>query len=131
MPTLHDVIREVASRFEVVYKQTGDDAFVMEVGFDDGRTQVVAVGIADDGDGETWVTAQSMIGALADLDAEALLSANSATGYAFVAASDGTAYVCAQLPLSIVDVDLCKSMIWSVAVFADSIEAEAFGDDEA
>lgn len=130
MPTLKDVIREVASRFEVVYRQTDDDAFVMEVAFDDGRTQVVAVGIEDDDDGETWVTAHSPIGAIVDLDAEALLEANSATGFAFVAVRDGEAYACAQLPLAVVDVDLCKAMIWSVAGFADSIEEEELGGDE-
>lgn len=131
MPTLTDVIHEVASRFEVAFRQTGDHAFVLEIAFDDGRTQVVSIGIADDNHGETWVTAQSIIGDLADLDAEALLGANAATGYAFVAASEGTAYACAQLPLSIVDVDLCKSMIWSVAVFADSIEEATLGSDDA
>jgi hypothetical protein len=130
MPTLHEVIREVASRFELAYKQTDDDAFVLEVAFEDRRTQVVAVAIAEDDYGETWVTVHSMIGAIVDLDAEALLEANAATGYAFVATSDGEAFVCAQMPLSIVDAELCKAMIWSVASFADSIEEEVFGDDE-
>ncbi len=130
MATLQDVIRDVASQFEVAYKQVDDDAFALEVAFEDGRTQLVTVGIEDDDDGDSWVSVYSIIGALADLDAEALLEANSGTGYAFIAAADGEAYACAQLPLETVDVDLCKQMIWSVAVFADRIEEAALGTDE-
>ncbi|MFV8750090.1 hypothetical protein ACNOYE_06040 [Nannocystaceae bacterium ST9] len=130
MATLHDVIRDVASQFEVAYKQVGDDAFALEVAFEDGRTQLVTVGIEDDEDGDSWMSVYSVIGPLAELDAEALLEANSGIGYAFIAASEGEAYACAQLPLESVDVDLCKAMIWSVAMFADGIEDQAFGTDE-
>jgi hypothetical protein len=130
MASLEDVIREVAAQFEVAYKRIGDDAYALEVAFEDGRTQLVTVGIEDDDDGDAWVSVYSTIGALADLNAEALLEANSGTGYAFIAASEGEAYACAQLPLVNVDVDLCQAMIWSVAMFADSIEEDAFGGDQ-
>lgn len=130
MASLEDVIRDVASQFEVAYEQVGDDAFALEVAFDDGRTQLVTVGIEDDDQGVPWVSVYSTIGALADLDAEALLEANSGIGYAFIAASEGEVYACAQVPMSNVDVDLCQAMIWSVAMFADGIEDVAFGSDE-
>lgn len=130
MASLEDVIRDVASQFEVAYQQVANDVFALEVAFDDGRTQLVTIGIEDDENGDSWVSVYSTIGALADLDAEALLEANSGTGYAFIAACEGEAYACAQLPLSNVDVDLCQAMIWSVAMFADGIEGEAFGSDE-
>jgi hypothetical protein len=130
MASLEDVIRDVASHFEVAYQQVGDDAFALEVAFDDGRTQLVTVGIEDDEHGSSWVSVYSIIGPLAELDAEALLEANSGIGYAFVAAADGEAYACAQVPLANVDVDLCQAMIWSVAMFADGIEDVAFGSDE-
>lgn len=131
MPTLQDVIRDVASKFEVAYKAIGDDAFAIEVAFDDGRTQLVTIGIEDDDDGESWMTCNSTIGPLSDLDAESLLAANAATGYPFIAAHEGEAYVSAQLPLGLVDVDVCKAMIWDVATFADTVEAEALGTDDA
>ncbi len=131
MPTLSDVIRDVASKFEVAYKQLADDAFAIEVAFDDGRTQLVSIGIEDDEDGDSWMTCNSIIGPLSELDPTALLEANSATGYPFIAAADGEAYVSAQLPLPMVDVDVCKAMIWDVAIFADSVEAEALGTDDA
>lgn len=130
MASLEDVIRDVASQFEVAYERVGDDVFALEVAFDDGRTQLVTVGIEDDEHGVSWVSVYSTIGALAELDAEALLEANSGIGYAFVAAADGEAYACAQVPMANVDVDLCQAMIWSVAMFADGIEDVAFGSDE-
>jgi hypothetical protein len=130
MASLEDVIRDVASEFEVAYEQVGDDAFALEVAFDDGRTQLVTVGIEDDEHGVSWVSVYSTIGALDELDAAALLEANSGIGYAFVAVSEGEAYACAQVPMANVDVALCQAMIWSVAMFADGIEDAAFGSDE-
>ncbi len=131
MPTLADVIRDVASNFEVAYKQLGDDAFAMELAFDNGRTQLVSISIDDDQDGDSWVVCNSRIGPLDRLDLRSLLEANASTGYPFIAAADDEAYVSAQLPLTLVDVDTCKSMIWNVAVFADRIEESALGTDDA
>jgi hypothetical protein len=130
MASLEDVIRDVASEFEVAYEQVGDDAFALEVAFDDGRTQLVTVGIEDDETGVSWVSVYSTIGAIEELDAESLLEANSGIGYAYVAVSEGEAYACAQVPMSNVDVGLCQAMIWSVAMFADGIEEVALGGDE-
>lgn len=131
MPTLRDVINDVASKYEVEYKQLGDDSFAIEVAFDDGRSQLVTISIEDDDDNDSWMVCNSTIGPMSALDPTSLLEANAATGYPFIAAADGEAYVSAQLPLGMVDVDICKAMIWDVAVFADTIEAEALGTDDA
>ena len=131
MAALGDVIDGVVRQHKVQVEKVDEDEYNVLVHFRDGRSQVVNVFVDDDAHGETWVIARSFIGDLQALDPVTLLERNAAPGYAFVAARDDRAFVCAQMPAASVDTDLCRRMLLDVAAFADALEEDMLGADDA
>jgi hypothetical protein len=130
MATLSSIITQLSKKFDMPYRKINDHEFVLEVKFDDDRSQAVEVAIREDEDGQEWMFMHSVIGPIDELDAHELLKRNDAPGYAYVAADKDEAFVQAQIPLDSCDVELCKEMIFKTASFADALEDEFIGGDK-
>ena len=131
MATLGAVILAVAREFNLDYEQVDENEYNLTIRFDDDRSQGVNAIVADDPHNETWVVITSEVGDIDDLDPVELLERNSAPGYTFVAVDEGRAKVYAQLPLAVVSTELCRRMLFDVAAFADALEEELLGSDDA
>jgi hypothetical protein len=130
MATLSSIITELTKKFDMRSRKVSENEFVVQVKFDDDRSQKVEVAIREDEDGQNWVFMHSVIGSMEELDAAVLLKRNDAPGYAYIASDGDDAFVQAQVPLENCDVELCKDMLFNTARFADSLEAEFIGGDE-
>lgn len=106
--------------------------YSLTVPFTDGRSQAVVVFEGTDAQDNTWFVVSSRFGAIGDLDLADLMQRNFAHyGFGSVCASGDDATVLAQLPIEHVTVDLGKQLILGVAAWADTLEEEFYGDDDA
>lgn len=128
---VRSLAKEVGGSIDSVNEK--DQYYLLTVPFTDGRSQQVAVYLGTDDDNNEWFVTSSRFGELGELDASELLQRND-EGYGFTyisAREDGSVDVIAQFPLEVTTVDLARRAIIEVAAWADTLEDEFYGSDEA
>ncbi len=124
-----EMLRDIAEEWDWNYKlgEKGEPALV-EVAFQDGRSQVVAVAYNSN---RECVRVFSKVGEINDdVDPMELLEINASTTVSKVAVIDGDILVVCEMYEDIVDSDVFGRILKEVSSIADTLEEKFFGVDE-